>query len=63
MEEVRDEPWPSTSKSLVLPFFDERLVLDYTTATYVVISSPCISITAGKCLILLAVILTPFRTF
>ena len=36
---------------------------DYTTATYVVISSPLISITAGKCLILLAVILTSFRTF
>lgn len=54
MGEVRDEPWTFTSKSLVLSFSDERLVLDYTTAAYVVISSPLISITAGKCLILLS---------
>lgn len=63
MGEVRDESWTSTSKSLVLSFSVERLMLDYTTATYVVISSPLTSTTAGKCLILVAVVLSPFRTF
>lgn len=61
--QVRDEPWTFTSKSLILSFSNEGLMLDYTMAAYVVISSPLISITTGECLILLAAILTPFRTF